>query len=376
MSAEPPPSEHPTGPPSGPLSDGTRDGSIPPPPPPSGGGPGGGAAAPEPEPGGGVPWWRSAPRVAALAAAVVVAVVLVVVLTRPGGSGTRQELLLEAAGSPGPRPFTATTARPGGGQPTGAPSTAPQDTGTTQGVSGATQGLYGGTVQVSSCDVERQISYLAADPPKNRAFASAAGIGPGAVPDRLRSLTPVQLRLDTRVTNHGYENGGATAYQAVLQAGTAVLVDDRGVPRVRCACGNPLTPPEAQKGGTKVTGDSWPAYNPARVVFVEPAPVTQFVLFDAENDRWFARPAGDDGTTDRPVPPPSRQAVVACPAPYPAGSVCPSGVPTPSVAPPPKSASPESPGTPAGTPPPASPPGTAPAYAPGDGTTGPPAPAG
>ncbi|PZT71125.1 hypothetical protein DN402_02310 [Streptomyces sp. SW4] len=49
------------------------------------------------------------------------------------------------------------------------------------------------------------------------------------------------LRADTRVTGHGLRGGRPVGGQAVLQAGTAVLVDDRGVPRVRCAGGNPLT---------------------------------------------------------------------------------------------------------------------------------------
>ncbi|MGH3907098.1 MAG: DUF6777 domain-containing protein, partial [Pseudonocardiaceae bacterium] len=42
---------------------------------------------------------------------------------------------------------------------------------------------------------------------------------------------------DTRVTNHGYRDGKATDRQAVLQAGTAVLVDEKGRPRVKCGCG-------------------------------------------------------------------------------------------------------------------------------------------
>ncbi|GHF01088.1 hypothetical protein GCM10018785_74850 [Streptomyces longispororuber] len=64
------------------------------------------------------------------------------------------------------------------------------------------------------------------------------------MPAYLRGLTPVVPRADTRVTGHGCRDGRATGHQAVLQARTAVLVDDRGLPRVRCACGNPLLPPD------------------------------------------------------------------------------------------------------------------------------------
>ncbi len=166
---------------------------------------------------------------------------------------------------------------------------------------GGDPGLYGGTRNTASCDVEKQIDALAADPAKNRAFASVAGVRPSEVPDHLRGLTPVQLRMDTRVTNHGYRDGEATPYQAVLQAGTAVLVDDRGVPRVRCACGNPLAEPVAQRTTPKTTGDAWPGYRASEVVVVEPAPrpVKVFVLYDPEREEWIARPAGDTGGKDR-----------------------------------------------------------------------------
>ena len=41
------------------------------------------------------------------------------------------------------------------------------------------------------------------------------------------------LRADTAVTNHGFRDGQATELHSVLQAGTAVLVDDQGQPVAR-----------------------------------------------------------------------------------------------------------------------------------------------
>lgn len=155
---------------------------------------------------------------------------------------------------------------------------------------------------VASCDVEKQITVLRAHPSKNAAFAWVLGIRPSDVPGYLRALTPVQLRADTRVTNHGYRNGSATGYQSVLQAGTAVLVDDRGVPRVRCACGNPLTPPAAQKGTFRKVGRAWSGYRPTGVVVVAPAPhpVKKFVMAGPQKGDWFTRDPGDHrGTHDR-----------------------------------------------------------------------------
>ncbi|RPK80452.1 MULTISPECIES: DUF6777 domain-containing protein [Streptomyces] len=364
MSVQPPQSGRPTGPPSGPLSGPSQSGPTPPPPtvsgpppgPPSGGdlggphgsggsggsggggdsgggagGPGGPGSGSGAAPGSGPdrPWWRSVPRIAAIATALVAAVVLVVVLTRPdGGSKAGGEVFLQAAGESGPDPFTESTAResdpePGTASPSVAPSASRTDAQVTRGVDGAAPGLYGGTRKVASCDVEQQIKVLQAAPDKNRAFASVQDIEPSAVPGYLRGLTPVTLRMDTRVTNHGYRDGEANAYQAVLQAGTAVLVDDRGVPRVRCACGNPLLPPVAQEEKPRQTGKAWPGYRASDVVVVEPSakPVKEFVMVDPENGDWFKRPAGDTGDGDKKTDPPKNASESPCP---PGSDPCPS----------------------------------------------------
>ncbi len=283
------------------------------------GGPGGSGAAPGSGPG--RPWWRSVPRIAAIATALVAAVVLIVVLTRPdGGSKAGGEVFLQAAGESGPDPFTESTAResdpePGMASPSAAPSASKTGAQVTRGVDGAAPGLYGGTRKVASCDVEQQIKVLQAAPDKNRAFASVQDIEPSAVPGHLRGLTPVTLRMDTRVTNHGYRDGEANAYQAVLQAGTAVLVDDRGVPRVRCACGNPLLPPVAQEETPRQRGKAWPGYRASDVVVVEPSAkaVKEFVMVDPENGDWFERPAGDTGDGDKKTDPPKDASASPCP---------------------------------------------------------------
>ncbi|WP_327347914.1 DUF6777 domain-containing protein [Streptomyces europaeiscabiei] len=344
MSSEQPSSGRPTGPPSGPLSgpsqpsptppDPTRPSGQVPPEPPSGasgqggtggpggaGGSGGGPGGPG-GPGGGSgrqpagpghPWWRSAPRIALMVTAAVVAVVLIVVLTRSDDSGGSAggEVFLQAAGKSGPDPFTESTATDSSTPPetpTATPSNS-EPANVTRAVDGSSPGLYGGTRNVASCDVEKQIKVLGANPAKNDAFASVAGVESSDVPAYLRALTPVQLRMDTRVTNHGYRDGAATSYQAVLQSGTAVLVDDRGVPRVRCACGNPLKPPVALKTTPEPKGDSWPSYRPQNVVVVERSTViiNVFVLYDSEHDDWFTRDSGDTGGKDKKTTPPVNQ---------------------------------------------------------------------
>ncbi|MFB8181150.1 DUF6777 domain-containing protein [Streptomyces sp. NPDC055966] len=183
-------------------------------------------------------------------------------------------------------------------------------------LSGATPGLYGGTARVSGCDIERQIAYLRADRDRAGAFARAQGISAAALPGYLRGLAPVLLRADTRVTGHGYRDGQAAAYQAVLQAGTAVLVDDRGMPRLRCACGNPLGPPAPGHGGIGARGLAWPDYRPDQVVAVTPAPraVTSITIVDVLTRTWIARRIGRDVTHDRIVPAPASSATALPPA--------------------------------------------------------------
>lgn len=231
-----------------------------------------------------------------------------------GASAAKGELFLQPVAETGPDPFTDSTAK---STETPAPVTRtpqpPSPSGTasanTQGmhpVDGATPGLYGGTQSVGSCDVEKQVGFLTSDPAKERAFADVEGISAASVPDFLRGLTPVVLRADTRVTNHGYRSGEATSYQAVLQAGTAVLVDDRGMPRVRCACGNPLKPPVAIKGTPNTQGQQWSGYRPTQVVVVTPAPkvITNIVIVNITDNTWIERKVGDDGQHDKRVPPP------------------------------------------------------------------------
>jgi hypothetical protein len=239
-----------------------------------------------------------------------------VLLTRgDGGTGGSREIFLQAANSQGPDPFTESTAQ-GTSTASATPTTpttllTPSETvtageNTVRGYNGGTPGVYGGTLDVAACDVELQITYLQENPEKNAAFAAVFKLDPADVPAYLRGLTPVLLRMDTRVTNHGYRDGEADPYQAILQSGTAVLVNDRGLPRVRCACGNPLTNPLQQHTGYERIGDFWPSFDPAKVIVVLPAaePVKTFVLRDTENGGWVARLRGDDGDRDEPTKPP------------------------------------------------------------------------
>ncbi|MFI8497013.1 DUF6777 domain-containing protein [Streptomyces sp. NPDC085524] len=219
----------------------------------------------------------------------------------PANAGPEsQEVYLQPVASAGPDPFTTSSATA-----ESAPVQPPLPNPTGRGirtVSADTPGLYGGTQRLGSCDVEQQVHHLTEDSAKARAFAEAADIEQAKIPEFLRGLTPVVLRADTRVTNHGFRDGRADGYQSVLQAGTAVLVDEHGMPRVRCGCGNPLGSPRSAKGSPVHKGDAWNGYQPNQVVVIEPTVhvIKSLVIVNTADNTWLERKRGDDGAQDRP----------------------------------------------------------------------------
>src|ERR1035437_9697826 len=244
------------------------------------------------------------------------------------------EVFLQPAAATGPNPFTATVAAAISPSPhpsvspsaSPSPSPAPSPSSSQGGptvihtMSGGTPGLYGGTNQLGACDPSLLVRYLQANPQKAQAWVTALNADPSLswsgghsvrvdqIPAFVAELTPVVLRSDTRVTNNGFVNGNPDPYQAILQRGTAVLVDKYGVPRSRCACGNPLGSPSPAQTTPTYTGSPWPTFSPTTVVVVQPAPViiNIFVLTDDNDGTAFGRPAGSTGTTDvLPSPSPS-----------------------------------------------------------------------
>ena len=157
---------------------------------------------------------------------------------------------------------------------------------------GTTPGLYGGSGSKAVCDPEALVSFLEASPRKAAAWAAVFDVPVDGIAGFVAGLTPTVLTVDTRVTNHGFRGGKATPFQAVLEAGTAVLVDARGVPRVKCNCGNPLTPPK-EVGAVDFTGQRWEAFSEADVATVEAGkPIETFTLVDLDTGKPIEVPAG------------------------------------------------------------------------------------
>jgi hypothetical protein len=220
----------------------------------------------------------------------LVGVAVVAVALKPKKASSTP-LYLEPAASAGIRPFTPSLISPAAAIPpsptTSSSEPPPTTTSTAAGptttakfpaggnepaihkVKGTTPGLYGGSGDQKVCDPDGIAAFLQQHPDKAAAWVAALNADPtlkwsggrplvvADIPQYLSDLRAVVLRYDTRVTNHGFLNGRATPHQSVLQAGTAVLVDSMGVPRVRCACGNPLLPPR-HLNRVRWRGTPWP----------------------------------------------------------------------------------------------------------------------
>ncbi|TNU74967.1 hypothetical protein FH969_06495 [Miniimonas arenae] len=261
------------------------------------------------------PATRSRARVAAVVVTVIAVVIAgglwfrsTLAVPQADGEAAPGVLRLDPATSAGDDPFTASVVSPE--HDAGAVLTEvivartvaiTQDT-ATDGTTGAAQvaatapGLYGGSGRLSSCEPQALTDFLAADAAKAAAWAGVLGISVESIPAFVAGLTSVVLTMDTLVTNHGFEAGVATAHPSLLQAGTAVLVDARGLPVVRCACGNPLLPAQltAALAEVELVGSAWDGLDLQRVVTVTPAAedVSAFTVADLSSGELVDLPVG------------------------------------------------------------------------------------
>jgi uncharacterized protein DUF6777 len=133
---------------------------------------------------------------------------------------------------------TTTSLAPSPGSTTTTLATLPAPTATP-----SPQGPFGGSGKKGECDPELLIKFLNENPDKKQAWVDVLGVELEDFETYVRSLRSTVLTRDARVTNHGFKNGKAYGFQAILAKGNAVLVDEKGDIVVRCYCGNPLQPP-------------------------------------------------------------------------------------------------------------------------------------
>ena len=295
---------------------------------------------------------RSALLPGTTACAVLAASVLLAACGNPSANvskpaaGVRgaSEVAAEPVSTSGANPFTAPAGTdmagvkppPGAVAPGGGPAT----------YGGGLPGLYGGTRNYATCDAEKLVVFLEQNPDKATAWAGTLGIPVTRIRSYVHHLTPVLLRTDTRVTNHGYVNGRANPIQSVLEAGTAVFVTRYGEPVVKCYCGNPLTPPILYTTPTYV-GPRWHGFSTTHITIIKQSItiIDTFTLYDPATGKTFSRPAGTSGGSDLPSGQSLPDPMLPTP-PTPTPSTPPPSQapqPTPPADPPPSQPAPENP---------------------------------
>ncbi len=122
------------------------------------------------------------------------------------------------------------------------------------------RGPFGGSGILTKCNKSMLVKFLNKNPDRKREWARVLGIETKDFEQYVGTLRSATVRVDTRVTNHGFKNGRAFELQSILAKGTAVLVDPSGKIVTRCYCGNPLTEPKPQ--GTSTCTDCPRGYAP------------------------------------------------------------------------------------------------------------------
>jgi Fic/DOC family len=206
----------------------------------------------------------------------------------------RSEVVASPISTTGANPFTPTVGTDKSGLKP--PAAAASTSGGPATYVASLPGLYGGTRDYKTCDAQKLVAFLQQNPAKATAWASTLGITTTDIAQYVSGLTPVLLRTDTRVTNHGYVNGVADPIQSVLEAGTAVFVNKYGEPVVKCYCGNPLTPPVLLSAPV-YTGPLWTSFTTINITIIKQSPtiINTYTLYDPNTGTEFKRTSGLHG---------------------------------------------------------------------------------
>lgn len=181
-------------------------------------------------------------------------------------------------------------------------------------MSSGSPGLFGGTGDNGVCAADALVAFLASEPDKAKAWVAAFNADPtftwsggdeldvSDIPAYVDELTATFLEVDTRVTNHGFRDGVATPRESLLEAGTAVLVDADGEPRVRCFCGNPLHLQDGEPVPTTSVVAPTTTSTPTIAPTVSPTPLPTVTVTgpDCATDA-APMPAGATNVTTAPI---------------------------------------------------------------------------
>jgi hypothetical protein len=179
-------------------------------------------------------------------------------------------------------------------------------------VAGRQPELYGVTGERHACDVVTLANQLDSDTSVAQIWGLSLGLTTGQIPHYLNTLTPVVLMDDTWVSTYELTRGSNAPRQAILQAGTAVLIDPLGVPRVHCVSGGPLTPPANDDlAQYRPGGEEWAGFSTQTVLAVAyggTVAIGDFAVIDVTTGQQLARTVGgtiDLGGATVPLPDPA-----------------------------------------------------------------------
>jgi hypothetical protein len=162
---------------------------------------------------------------------------------------------------------------------------------------GGSPGVFGASTDGEVCDVGALVTALRTNPRLAEGWAGVHGLEEDGIGVFVAGLTPVILLRDTAVTSFGWSDGWVTTRQSILQRGTAVLIDRRGSPVIRCLSGSPLRIPQDLPATPDFQGDAWKGFTRSSTVEIVAATgdVSEFVLVDVQTGVPIRRAAGING---------------------------------------------------------------------------------
>ena len=158
------------------------------------------------------------------------------------------------------------------------------------------RGTYGGPGS-NVCDKEGMKDFFQRHPDRGAAWARIQGIPFSEINSFIDGLNTAYLAQNVKLTMYGFKNGQEYGYEAIIAAGTAVLVDDDGLPRARCACGNPLVtdqPPEEATTTTEVPTTSTEETTTTEPIEIEECPEGTTYYRDEDGNPVTPEPSIDE----------------------------------------------------------------------------------
>ncbi|MEM7093507.1 MAG: DUF6777 domain-containing protein [Actinomycetota bacterium] len=172
-------------------------------------------------------------------------------------------------------------------------------------IRGDAPGLYGASSARALCDTDAVIDQLNARPDRLSAWADVASLVSSQAASRLETGADGFLKTDVVVTlaSLDTETTEVTTIDAVLERGTVVLIDEFGVPFMRCRDGAPILPASSVDLTADPVGTRWSGFDPADVIAIVPG--TRLAMLDVDDldaPGTMLATFGPDRTPDDSVP--------------------------------------------------------------------------